>query len=144
VLRKCLLSNPDLRKNLCRCKHCNIFFICSDSNIGRTDLGCPFGCAEESRKRNAQKRSSDYYKTDEGKGKKKALNKKRASGNIEEKEFGNQRYKKIFFYLHFMFLKLDKIYRPVRDIEIIYGYFLKIVRQHPLFFSGKILHIPDE
>lgn len=136
-----------MRKNLCRCKNCRIFFICCDSNRGRNDIGCPFGCALESRKKKAQKRSSEYYKTEEGKGKKKQLNKKRASKGKEKKEKKSQlkeeKFKKILLYLQFIFLRTDKISHQLKDIEAFYKYSSKIVRQHSLFFKGRIEYIRD-
>lgn len=38
---------------------------------------CPFGCRQAHRKENSTKRSTEYYRTDEGKVKKKALNEQR-------------------------------------------------------------------
>ena len=43
----------------------------------RHDLGCPFGCSESHRRREASRRSAAYYRTDEGRGKKRTLNSKR-------------------------------------------------------------------
>jgi hypothetical protein len=108
-------------------------------------LFCPFGCSEESRRQKSIKRSSDYYRSNEGKIKKKALNKKRSLKNNENnKKVLNFNSKKILFYIRFIFLILDKINHHLGDLEIIYDYFLKILRQHPLFLTGKIMHIPDD
>jgi len=83
VLRSVLRAKPYLRGCLTRCRHCRIFFLTHPCNAGRNDLGCPFGCSEEHRKRHSNKRSVEYYRTEEGKLKKKIQNGKR--GKAEAK-----------------------------------------------------------
>jgi len=78
VLRSVLRANPCLRRCLTRCRHCGIYFLTHPCNAGRKDLGCPFGCRDKHRKRGAAKRSVEYYRTPEGKFKKKLQNGKRS------------------------------------------------------------------
>lgn len=78
VLRSVLRANPWLRRCLTRCRHCGIFFLTHPCNAGRKDLGCPFGCKNVHRKRGSAKRSVEYYRTPEGKFKKKLQNGKRS------------------------------------------------------------------
>jgi len=66
-----------MRRYLKRCRHCRIFFLTEPSNLNRHDLGCPFGCSESHRRRGTSRRSAAYYRTKEGRGKKRALNRKR-------------------------------------------------------------------
>jgi len=80
VLRSVLRSHPHLRRCLCRCRHCRIFFLTHPRNAGRSDLRCPFGCREAHRKQRSTERSVAYYATAEGKTKKKRQNGKRAQG----------------------------------------------------------------
>ena len=70
-------SKPHLRCNLKHCRHCRIFFLTEPSNVDRDDLGCPFGCSEGYRRYAASRRSEAYYRTKEGRDKKRALNQKR-------------------------------------------------------------------
>ncbi len=84
VLRSVLRAKPCLRQCLTRCRHCRIFFLTHPSNAGRRDLGCPFGCRYEHRKRHSRKRSTEYYRTAEGKFKKRMQNSKR--GKVAAKE----------------------------------------------------------
>ena len=77
VLRSVLRAKPGLRRCLSRCRHCRIFFLTHPCNAGRNDLRCPFGCSKEHRKRGSNKRSVEYYRTEEGKLKKKIQNCKR-------------------------------------------------------------------
>lgn len=65
------------RRCLCRCRHCRIFFLGDPRNARREDLGCPFGCREAHRKRESTRRSVDYYRTPEGKIKKRQHNSRR-------------------------------------------------------------------
>jgi hypothetical protein len=78
VLRSVLRANPCLRRCLTRCRHCGIFFLTHPCNAGRKDLGCPFGCKDAHRKRGSSNRSVEYYRTPEGKFKKKLQNGKRS------------------------------------------------------------------
>jgi hypothetical protein len=49
-------------------------FFTHPRNAGRSDLGCPFGCRQAHRRKSAIQRSTEYYRTKEGKQKKKYLN----------------------------------------------------------------------
>jgi hypothetical protein len=71
-LRSVLRNKPWLRKCQARCWHCGIFFLTDRRNAGREDLGCPFGCSREHRRRESTRRSVAYYREPEGKGKKQA------------------------------------------------------------------------
>jgi hypothetical protein len=77
LLRSVLRTHPHLRRCLCRCRECRIFFLTHPRNARRRDLRCPFGCREMHRKRNSTQRSVAYYRTEHGKGKKKDQNDKR-------------------------------------------------------------------
>ena len=77
VLRSVLRAKPLLRRCLVRCRHCGIFFLIDPGNGGRKDLGCPFGCQRAHRQRQSTLRSVAYYRTAEGKRKKRDLNQKR-------------------------------------------------------------------
>lgn len=75
-----------MRKCLTRCRHCRIFFLTHPRNAGRKDLGCPFGCKYAHNKRSSTQRSVEYYKTEEGKGKKKIQNGKRCKTKADLKD----------------------------------------------------------
>jgi len=78
-LRSVLRNKPWLRKCQAQCRHCGILFLTDPRNAGRKDLGCPFGCSREHRRRESTKRSVAYYRELEGKVKKQALNARRPS-----------------------------------------------------------------
>ena len=87
VLRSILRAKPQQRRCLKRCRHCRIFFFTDPRNggrrgefqVGRKDLGCPFGCREAYEKQQSTRRSVAYYKTDKGKKKKQQLNQRRSA-----------------------------------------------------------------
>ncbi len=72
-----LRSKPHLRRHLKHCGHCGIFFLTEASNVDRNDLGCPFGCSKSHRRQEASRRSTAYYRTEEGRKKKRTLNQNR-------------------------------------------------------------------
>jgi hypothetical protein len=76
VLRSLLRQKPRLRRCVCRCRHCRIFFLTHPRNAGR-DLGCPFGCRQAHRRQNSTRRSVEYYRSREGKAKKRMHNQRR-------------------------------------------------------------------
>ena len=77
VLRSVLRIKPWLRRCLARCRHCGILFLTDARNVGRQDLGCPFGCRQAHRQSESTRRSVDYYRQPEGKAKKRDLNARR-------------------------------------------------------------------
>ena len=79
LLRSVLKSKPHLRRCRKRCWHCRIFFLTDPRNGRRTKLGCPFGCQKSHRRRESTRRSVAYYRTPEGRKKKRDLNQRRRS-----------------------------------------------------------------
>ena len=86
VLRSVVRERPEVRRCLCRCRHCRIFFITDPRNAERQDLGCPFGCREAYRKQESTRRSVAYYREPEGKLKKQQLNGKRSRVAVAGRE----------------------------------------------------------
>lgn len=154
ALRKVLKTCPDLRKLLCRCRHCLVYFLTKPCNQGRTDLGCPFGCAEGHRQSSSNSRSKDYYNTPEGKEKKKVINKKRSldqdvkTKNESKIEFELNIFKsksiwKFISYLRFIMIQIENIKVSIDEVWNIYQVNLKKVRQHSLELCEKIIEDPD-
>ena len=67
VLRSLLRQDRTLRRCLCRCRHCHIFFLTHPRNARRRDLACPFGCRRVHRRQGSNRRSRAYYRSPEGK-----------------------------------------------------------------------------
>jgi len=59
------------------CRHCRIPFLTAACNRRRKDLLCPFGCRELHQQRQSEQRSRDYYRSDQGKERKRNLNRNR-------------------------------------------------------------------
>lgn len=55
-----------LRRCLTRCRHCRIFFLTHPRNAGRKDLRCPFGCSQAHRRKESIRRSTEYYRGEDG------------------------------------------------------------------------------
>ena len=85
LLRLIVREVPELRRCLCHCRHCGIFFIADPRNAKRTDLGCPFGCRESYRKQRSSERSAAYYRTSEGRIKKRLQNARRRRTGLVSK-----------------------------------------------------------
>jgi hypothetical protein len=85
-LREVLRVHRRLRRCLKRCRHCGIYFLTHPCNAARVDLRCPFGCRRCGRKRSAIERSVEYYRTTEGKTKKRELNARRSRGMSKKKK----------------------------------------------------------
>jgi hypothetical protein len=77
VLRSVLRVEPRLRRCLCRCRQCRIFFLTHPRNAERRDLCCPFGCRQVRRRQDSTRRSTEYYRSREGKVKKREHNERR-------------------------------------------------------------------
>jgi hypothetical protein len=82
LLRSTLRAKPHLRKCLCRCRHCRIFFLTHPRNAGRRDLGCSFGCRQEHRRRESIRRGTEYYQGEQGREYKRRQN-QRQRGQVE-------------------------------------------------------------
>lgn len=75
-------QQPELKRCLTRCRHCQILFFTHPRNKGRNDLRCPFGCRQARRRQKSTERSVAYYRSKEGKFKKAELNKQRNQKEI--------------------------------------------------------------
>jgi hypothetical protein len=92
LLRSVLGTKPHLRRCLKRCRHCRIFFLTDPRNagrkdmreVGRNDLGCPFGCREAHRKEQSTRRSVQFYQ--EHPDRKQRQNSQRRKAGRQEKE----------------------------------------------------------
>jgi hypothetical protein len=79
VFRSLLRQKPRLRPYVRRCRHCRIFFLTHPRNAQRRDLSCPFGCRRAHRRQNSTRRSVEYYRSREGKAKKRLHNQRRGA-----------------------------------------------------------------
>lgn len=146
MLRRILGDERELRKQVVCCRYCGIYFITAESNAGRKDLGCPFGCREAHRKERSDSRSKAYYGTPEGKAKKREHNARRSTRRGEgavDQPLGDRRnesyYSVLVFYLQYIIKVLEK--REVRR-EWIAG-LIKKVRQQGIALGRGIGYIDN-
>ena len=150
VLRSVVRDKPQLRRCLRRCRHCGIFFLTHPRNAGRRDLGCPFGCRAAHRQQASTARSVAYYRSPEGKQKKRMHNghrqdpesadrlrraaRRRCPGGQEEMRFdaGTVRYVG-------MVVSLIEG-RKVSEAEIV-EMLERAVRQHSMYRRRKIEYV---
>jgi hypothetical protein len=128
ILRSLDSSISDTHIN--RCCRCRIHFIASNSNKGRQDLFCPFGCRILRRRELSNKRSREYYQTPEGRKKKQTLNRGRSKSR---KLTGGSKHKwsrEILLYLHFILKRTEKIHFNLLQLRDMVEEIL--VRQHSL------------
>lgn len=139
VLRSVLRDKPWLRRCLARCRLCRIFFLTDRRNAGRKDLGCPFGCRREHRRRESTRRSVAYYREPEGKVKKQALNARRRSRGRkaapEPIEPAPQSLRAILAYLCVVVGLIEG--RPVARWEVI-GMLERTRRQHRMVRTRRL------
>jgi hypothetical protein len=132
-----LRRKPWLRKCLARCRHCGIFFLTDPRNVGRQDLGCPFGCSRAHRKKQSTKRSVAYYQEPEGKVKKQALNARRPN-SARPPEPASPVRPELRPFLRYLCVMLGLIEgRPVELWEVI-AMLERTVRQHRMVRTRRI------
>ena len=140
VVRSVLKERPHLKKCLTRCRHCHILFFTHPCNAGRRDLGCPFGCREAQRRKNSTQRSTEYYRSKEGKIKKRYLNSKRSQSNrLPESSRGENGIDNATVYHIRMVTSLIE----GRDVGLaeIYAMLCKILRQPSIDMDGKLTYV---
>lgn len=144
TLRAIIKEQSHLKPLLTSCKHCGILFINNPRNIGRNDIGCPFGCRDEHRKRCSSKRSSEYYQTKEGKIKRKQLNDCRKNKNSQNQNQDLNKPKDtknplVHTYLLHIQLIISLIEKRHIEIEII-SKIIAELKQHSIDFLKKPLY----
>lgn len=123
---------------LTRCVDCGIYLITSCSNCGRKDIRCPFGCRECHKKAASNKRSRAYYKTIDGKKKKRRQNAKRYHLPKEipiknEKDESLPEEKGSFVgHIRFILSLIEGRFISWQEINDILAACFKKWRQHPL------------
>jgi hypothetical protein len=138
ALRKAILRDPTLRGVLHRCFDCRIYFLSYWSNprsIRGEGLRCPMGCSRGHRDRESRKRSAEYYRTPEGKQKKRELNRRRSeSGRGPHPVAADPRKLErcLLAYLGFILERVDRRRVCTRDVERLFDEISQILRQHGL------------
>lgn len=159
LLRLILRGRPELRRCLCHCRHCGIFFITHPRNAKRTDLGCPFGCRETCRKQRSTERSVAYYRTSEGRLKKRLQNERRRQSGLvsesgdqgEEKEQRRGAKKprsptggESLGIEEYLAMVISLIERRQVGVEELQGLLARIMRQHSIAYRRRVDYVVGE
>ncbi len=142
AIRFIVRDKPELKNCLTRCRHCQILFFTHPRNAGRKDLGCPFGCREAHRKYKSTERSVAYYRTKEGKGKKKELNRQRkmdTSVSESDEPASNKSDVDHAVILHIQIV-ISLIEGYMVALDEINDLIVRILRQHPIDLRKKTLY----
>jgi hypothetical protein len=143
AIRIVIKQQPELKRCLTRCRHCQILFFTHPRNAGRNDVRCPFGCREARRKQKSTERSVAYYRSKEGKFKKAELNKQRNQKEIcawtTYSSVGSkvEADRTIFSHIQVV-ISLIEGYQVV--LEIIKTVVAKLLRQHRIDLKKKLLY----
>ena len=146
VVRFVLKEKPHLKKCLTRCRHCHIRFFTHPRNAGRRDLGCPFGCRQAHRRKNSIHRSTEYYRSKEGKQKKRYLNAGRRQQNRlsessrDEKgndDCGSKIDSATVSHIQMVTSLLEGCFVGLAQVATMLD---KIMRQHSIVIGGKLFY----
>jgi hypothetical protein len=144
AIRIVLKQQPELKRCLARCRHCQILFFTHQRNAGRSDLGCPFGCRQAHRRKKSTERSTAYYRSEEGKKKKIELNQRRnriedICGSTSDRivGIGIEADQRILLHIQVV-VSLIEGYRVV--LKIIKTVVAKLLRQHRIDLSKNLLY----
>ncbi len=126
------LSPGHIRTN---CFQCQIGLITTNSNRGRSDIRCPFGCRQAHLRKESNRRSTSYNKTEEGKAKKKIYNCQKKISPESDSVKQSPLPENISPYLHYIQILLFSVFGKLILFPEIKGLVLKAqekLRQHPL------------
>lgn len=139
ALHRAIVRDPTLRLVLYRCLDCRIFFLSNWSNprtAGRSGFRCPMGCRDHYRSQQASKRSTAYYQTAEGKGKKKEQNARRTTcgGPPTEQVKVDARADdgRMLRYLKYILERVDRRRVTALEVRRLFAEIYEVLRQHSL------------
>jgi hypothetical protein len=103
-----------------KCPRCGIYFITPNCNNGREDIHCPFGCREMKRRQKSTQRSKAYYKSQEGKKKKAAINQNRKNPTDEAPDNSSEKDDPLIDYISMMLTAIEGSPQDREEIKSIY------------------------
>lgn len=132
-----------------QCRDCGILFVTAASNRGRTDMRCPTGCRTRYEKQSSHIRSGDYYRSDQGRKKKQALNRKRRLiSETKKRQNADASLKKslpaLLRYYQWLILLVDGIRMDRPSLELLCQRTRWKVRQRGTEKRGDVRHIRDD
>ena len=144
AIRIVIKQQPELKRCLTRCRHCQILFFTHPRNVGRNDLRCRFGCRQAHRRQKSVERSVAYYRSQEGKKKKIALNQRRnrtkdIAASTSDRAVGVKSEADEAIFLHLQ-LVISLIEGCQVLLEIIEALVAKLLRQHRIDLRKNLLY----
>lgn len=123
------------------CPQCELPFLSTRSNLGRSDIYCPFGCRLEHKRAKARERSKRYYQKPDNKNKKNKINRGRSEvGKIPHTK-PLPLLKNIPFAMYLKMILSSILNIKVQPTEI--TQILKKVRSRGLSFYQNLIHYTD-
>lgn len=119
--------------------------LTSPSNRGRDDLRCPMGCRQEHARRERTRLSAKYYRTPEGREKKRGLNAKRSLGEpVVPETAPKEEEDSIASYLRSVLSMIEGRRISIDEIEAHMKRWEEELRQYSLADTEKIGKLPDD
>jgi hypothetical protein len=129
------------RVSICQCCECGIEFLTGRSNAGRADLRCPFGCRTRHRSQKSNQRSANYYQSNMGREKKKALNQKRSEKKSPRPRKPDQHQS--LQYYRWLIWTVDRRRLGLHELSDLLTPIFEKARQHSLEKLEPICDTPD-
>jgi hypothetical protein len=123
------------------CSQCELPFLSTRSNLGRSDICCPFGCRLEHKRAKARGRSKKYYQKPDKKEQKKKINRTRSEINKISNNKSPIQSSNIFLIIYIKIILSSILKIKVQPTEI--TKLLKNVRSRGLSFYQKLIHYTD-
>lgn len=123
------------------CPQCELPFLTTRSNLGRSDIYCPFGCRQEYKKAKAQERSKRYSQKPDKKEQKKKINRARSEVNNITESNPSVIFPNIIFIMYLKIILSSILKIKIQPIEI--TQILKKVRSRGLSFYQNLIHYTD-
>lgn len=122
-----------------RCPQCGIPFFTKNSNFGRKDILCTFGCRQNHKKAKSRERSKKYCQNPANKDKKKKLNRSRSLIDKCPKEVSSKKVDPFVFYLKLVLQSILLTNFQTREIVELHDF----VRSRGLSFYQRLVHYSD-
>ncbi len=114
------------------CPQCQIPLLTANSNKGRGDIRCPFGCRQQHKKEQSNKRSKEYYQTSEGQQKKQRLNQNRKKEGLSHANVPPTP-SLIIKYMQLILSSIWNVHICLSEVSGYYNSVCEKMRQHPLY-----------
>lgn len=123
------------------CPQCELPFLSTRSNLGRSDICCPFGCRQKHKRAKARERAKKYSLKPDKREQKKKINRARSAVHKISEKKPPAIFNNIIFVMYLKMILSSILKIKVQPIEI--TQLLKKVRSRGLSFSQNLIHYTD-